>query len=67
MKIAKKIKLARQLESFNCPKSDGCRACKQYELLVEGKGEFVGNGEYGHDIFILPEDSGKQEKESTIL
>lgn len=56
LKIAKKIKLARQLESFNCPQGEkGCRACKPYEAIVDGKGELVGVGEYGNDIFVMEE------------
>jgi ATP-dependent helicase/DNAse subunit B len=66
LKIAKRIKLARQLGSFNCPQVKGCHACRPYEALLEGKGERVGTGEHGHDIYILREDI-QQDEEGTIL
>lgn len=52
LKIAKDIKLARQLERFVCP-TDGCRACQNLEKVVKGEGELVGADDFGQDIFIL--------------
>lgn len=53
LKIAKEIKLARQLERFVCP-NNGCRACKQMEKIVNGEGELVGVDEIRRDVYILP-------------
>jgi CRISPR/Cas system-associated exonuclease Cas4 (RecB family) len=49
--IAKRIKLARQLSHFNCPKG-GCKYCFPYELITSGKGEKVGESDY-QDIYIV--------------
>lgn len=53
LKIAKEMKLARQLERFKCP-TDGCRACKQMEAIIKGEGELVGVDEIRRDVYILP-------------
>ena len=50
--IAKRIKLARQLEHFKCPK-DGCRYCLPYEAIISGRGELVAKSTYNQDIYIL--------------
>jgi len=52
-KIAKEIKLARQLNRFKCP-TDGCRECKRMEEIIDGKGEFIRTDDFGRDIYILP-------------
>ncbi len=59
MKIAKRIKLARQLNHFSCSKDEqnGCIACSQYESVTKGQGEFVGVGEFNKEVYILPEES----------
>jgi ATP-dependent helicase/DNAse subunit B len=49
---AKRVKLARQLEHFKCPK-DGCRWCIPLEDIVKGKGELVGTSSYNQDIYII--------------
>ncbi len=67
LKIAKKIKLARTLGSFNCPQGSGCRACRPYEAILEGKAQMVGTGEHGHDVYILKEDLPDEEVEGMIL
>ncbi len=51
-KEAKRIKLARQLEHFKCPKG-GCKYCTPIEHVANGKGELVGLSEYNQDIYIL--------------
>jgi len=56
MEIAKKIKLARQLENFKCPQGNGCYACLPYEKILLGDAEFVGRGEYGEDIYMVVEE-----------
>lgn len=51
-KIAIRIKLARQMERFVCPKG-GCRYCNPLERVLKGEGEKVAISEYGQDIYIL--------------
>ncbi|MBI2357094.1 PD-(D/E)XK nuclease family protein [Candidatus Dojkabacteria bacterium] len=51
--IARKMKLARQLESFNCPNGkEGCRECKPMERIINGEGELVAQ-ENKRDIYVL--------------
>jgi len=51
--IGKRIKLARSLEHFKCPKGDsGCAHCLPYEAILKGKGEKVSTSSY-QDIYIL--------------
>jgi len=65
--IAKKIKLARQLESYECPEGKkGCRACKPLKEIIDGKGKYVGEGEYGKDIYILEPQKDIELKSSTL-
>lgn len=52
MAVAKRIKLARSLEHFKCPKG-GCRYCLPMEEVVRGKRERVGISEYNQDIYVL--------------
>jgi CRISPR/Cas system-associated exonuclease Cas4 (RecB family) len=55
LKIAKEIKLARQLERFKCPQGEvGCFACRPFERILQGEAEFVGENEYHQDIYVLP-------------
>jgi len=73
-KIARKIKLARKLEHFTCPEG-GCRYCEPYESILRGEAEHVGQGTYGHDIYILQhtkdgnkfEEYVEEDEESVIL
>lgn len=51
--IAKRIKLARQLEHFKCPHS-GCMKCTPLERVLRGDGEKVGVSNTRQDIYILP-------------
>ena len=52
LKIAKEIKLARQLSRFKCP-TNGCRACGPMEKIINGEAEFVGVDEFGRRVYIL--------------
>jgi ATP-dependent helicase/DNAse subunit B len=52
IKIARRIQLARKINHFKCPK-DGCYACRPYEKVLKGEGEFVGVSETRQDIYIL--------------
>jgi ATP-dependent helicase/DNAse subunit B len=51
-KVAKRIQLARKINHFKCPK-DGCYACRPYERILKGEGEFVGVSDTKQDIYIL--------------
>ncbi len=59
MKIAKRIKLARQLNHFSCSLDEktGCKHCAPYEAVIKGRGEFVGVGEYNKEVYILTDAS----------
>jgi ATP-dependent helicase/DNAse subunit B len=63
--IAKKIKLARQLESFKCPEGEnGCRYCSPFERILDGQGSKIGTDDIGRDIYIL---KPEEENSSVIL
>jgi RecB family exonuclease len=67
LQIAKKLKLARQLERFKCPQGeDGCFHCRSMEKIVRGQAELVGTNDFGQDIYILLEHD-KEMPESIIL
>lgn len=51
--VARRIKLARQLNHFVCPTS-GCSKCRPLERVLKGDGEKVGISDMGQDIYILP-------------
>lgn len=54
LKAGKEIKLARSLERFKCPAGEGgCRHCSPLEKIIRGEATFVGNGEYGSDVYAL--------------
>jgi len=68
LKIAKKIKLARQLEVFKCPEGEGgCRACRPMEAILKGEAEFVGHDEYRADVYILNKTIKSEEEDSRVL
>lgn len=54
LKIAKKIKISRQLSHFKCP-LDGCRFCLPLEAIINEKAEFVGVNDFNQDIYIMPD------------
>lgn len=66
LKLAKRVKLARQLEKYDCPEGDACRYCKELQRVVAGEAERVGVDEIGRDIYILPK-KGRVEPEVEIL
>lgn len=53
LKIAQRIKLARQLEKYDCPEN-GCRNCLPMEKVIKGEAEFVGVDEMKRDTYVLP-------------
>lgn len=61
--IGRKIKLARKLESFNCPNGkDGCIACRDLEVIIQGGGEKVGESDR-HNLYYMSRETGNQEEE----
>ena len=68
IEIAKKIKLARQLEIFKCPHGEeGCIHCKGMEKILKGEAQLVGVNGFNQDIYILPSSDQKISQESEIL
>jgi ATP-dependent helicase/DNAse subunit B len=64
LKIAKEIKLARQLERFKCPHGDeGCFACKPMEKILRGEAELVGENEYRQDVYVMERSTKELSKE----
>ncbi len=52
LKIAKAIKLARQLNRFPCP-HQGCSACKPLEAILNHEAEYVGLDNLKRDVYIF--------------
>lgn len=50
--LGKKIKLARVLNHFTCPKN-GCIHCEPFEAIIKGKAELVGLDSFNQDVYIL--------------
>lgn len=66
--IAKRIKLLRQLEKFDCPEGrDGCRYCRPLEKVLSGEATLVGVNDYGQNIYILKRPQPGDLPESEIL
>ena len=65
LKIARQIKLSRQLNKFTCH-SDGCVVCRPYEAIVRGEGILVGVDDMRRDVYVLKR-KGEREKDSTVL
>jgi ATP-dependent helicase/DNAse subunit B len=68
LKIAREMKLARQLERFKCPNGDeGCRDCRPMERVFRREAEFVGNDAYNYDIYILPRPASASTEDNSII
>lgn len=50
--VGRRIKLARQLDHFECETKGGCRYCAPYEAILQGKAQKVGEGSY-QDLYVL--------------
>lgn len=50
--VARRIKLARQLNHFVCPKN-GCMKCRPLERVLKSEGEKVGVSDTRQDIYVL--------------
>jgi len=64
LKIAKNIKVARQIGRFPCPKRGGCRYCRPLEAVLAGEAEMVGVNDFRQDIFVLKK---KPRSEESII
>jgi CRISPR/Cas system-associated exonuclease Cas4 (RecB family) len=53
LKIARDIKLARQLNRFKCTQENGCRHCLPLEKILQGRATFVGNDTFGQDMYVV--------------
>lgn len=66
--IARKIKLARQLQKFDCPKGkDECYACAPMERILKGEGELIGEDDFRRDLYILPLKQEEEDVEESII
>ena len=54
LKIARRIKEAREKNDFQCPEGPGgCFACRPFEKILKGEAEFIGVGGYGQEMYIV--------------
>jgi ATP-dependent helicase/DNAse subunit B len=60
LKIARQIKVARQLERFKC-EHGGCNNCKPFEAIIDGRAELVGSDETNREIYVLREDTAAED------
>lgn len=63
--IARKIKLARQLQKFDCA-HNGCRECKPFERIIKGEAKLIGEDNFRRDVYVLL-DNEEDETEEVIL
>ncbi|MFH1564958.1 MAG: PD-(D/E)XK nuclease family protein [bacterium] len=66
LEIARRIKLARQLNKMSCPKQ-GCFACRPMEKIINGEAELVGQDDFRRDVYILKEETAGGGDDSVIL
>jgi hypothetical protein len=52
--VARRIKLARQINHFKCPHG-GCSYCRPYERILKHEGEKVTVSETRQDVYVLPD------------
>lgn len=68
LKIAKRIKLLRQLEKFDCPQGEGgCHFCSPMEKILTGKASLVGVNDFGQNVYILKKLVSEDLAESEVL
>ncbi len=68
LKIAKQMKLAKELKRFKCPHGEkGCHKCQPFEKILKGEAELVGVDEFKRNIYILKDKSSHLDLESEIL
>jgi CRISPR/Cas system-associated exonuclease Cas4 (RecB family) len=57
LKVAKRIKLARELKAFKCPK-ETCRYCRPFEAVLRGDAIYVGESDSKQDMYVIPQKVG---------
>lgn len=68
MDIARKIKVARQIDRFKCPNGDdGCYACRPFEAIIKGEAELVGQDDYGAQVYIIGGCLQDENREGIVL
>ena len=41
-------------KAFVCPRGEaGCFGCAPFEKILKGEAEFLGNGEWGQEIYLI--------------
>lgn len=51
---ARAIKEVRMNKSYACPRGEeGCFACRPYERILRGEGEYIGIAQYGQDGYLI--------------
>ncbi|MFH1192619.1 MAG: PD-(D/E)XK nuclease family protein [bacterium] len=66
LEVARKMKLARQLNKFVCP-DNGCFACRDMEKVINGEAELIGIDNYRRDVYILDKNSREIENDESII
>lgn len=52
--VARQVKAARGQQAYTCPRgANGCFACRPYEAVLRGEGEYLGVGGYGQDMYLV--------------
>lgn len=51
--VARLVAAARKLKSFECPKGNGCRDCRNLELAAAGNAKFVGLNDFGQEVYVV--------------
>lgn len=65
LKVAKKIKLARELKTFKCPKGEsGCMICRPFETVYRDEALFVGTSDARQDMYFVKNQKNKAIKEN---
>lgn len=55
LRVARQVKEAREKKAYDCPRgAEGCFACRPFEAILKGEAEFVGEGGYGQDLYLVP-------------
>ena len=60
--IARKIKLSRQVQKFECRES-GCSFCVPFEKIIRGEAEYVGSDQFGRDTYVIQKETEEEDDE----
>lgn len=68
LEIAKRIRLMRKLQKFDCPQGvGGCRYCRPLEKVLSGEAIYVAENDFGQNVYVLKESVSKEVTESELL